>query len=82
MGQVYLTSIGATKGILIMWDTRVAEFIKGVYWKLDNGFFFLFKNILVGFSWAFFGVYRPNVDINRKDLWDELASLASWWNIP
>jgi hypothetical protein len=34
------------------------------------------------FVWAFGGVYGPNDDGDRRVLWDELASLMSWWKMP
>jgi hypothetical protein len=30
------------------------------------------------FSWAFIGVYGPNIDAFRSSLWDELSGLSSW----
>jgi hypothetical protein len=34
------------------------------------------------FEWAFAGVYGPNEGSDRKMLWDELAGLISWWEMP
>jgi hypothetical protein len=34
------------------------------------------------FTWAFAGAYGPNSDRDRRFLWDELAGLLSWWNLP
>ncbi|KAG2684095.1 hypothetical protein I3760_10G062500 [Carya illinoinensis] len=42
----------------------------------------LFKNFEDGFVWAFAGVYGPNLDCKRRMLWDELAGIASWWEVP
>jgi hypothetical protein len=28
------------------------------------------------------GIYGLNDDVDRKELWDELAGLMSWWEIP
>jgi exonuclease III len=75
-----LDSSGASGGILIMWDNRVAE-------KVDVclGIFTLavsFRNVVDRFVWAFVGVYGPNSDMNRSLLWDELAGILSWWSLP
>jgi hypothetical protein len=43
---------------------------------------YTFKNVDDGFVWAFAGVYGPNGDSDRRLLWDELAGLLSWWNMP
>ena len=42
----------------------------------------MFKNVVDGFEWAFAGVYGPNGNSDRRWLWDKLASLMSWWNLP
>jgi hypothetical protein len=34
------------------------------------------------FSLAFAGVYDPNIEALRSSLWDELAGLSSWWELP
>jgi exonuclease III len=75
-----LDSCGASGGILIMWDKRLVE-------KVDVclGEFTLvvsFRNIVDGFEWAFAGVYGPNSLIDRRRLWDELAGILNWWNMP
>jgi hypothetical protein len=28
------------------------------------------------------GIYGPNVDNDRKMLWDALVGLISWWDLP
>jgi hypothetical protein len=32
--------------------------------------------------WAFGGVYSPNDDMDRRELWHELVGLMSWWEMP
>lgn len=76
----YLASRGASGGILIMWDRRIVE-------KIDVyvGEFVVacsFRGVADNFSWAFAGVYGPNLDSLRSSLWDELAGLSSWWEQP
>ncbi|KAF5442227.1 hypothetical protein F2P56_034912 [Juglans regia] len=41
-----------------------------------------FENVEDGFQWAFAGVYGPNIDVERRSLWEELAGLLSWWELP
>lgn len=36
-----------------------------------------FRNVANKFAWAFVGVYGPNVDHDRRLLWDELDGLLS-----
>jgi len=66
--------------MLIMWDKRIVE-------KIDVfvGEFVLacsLRSVENDFSWAFAGVYGPNLDALRSSLWDELAGLSSWWVLP
>ena len=77
---MFLGSIGASGGILLMWDHRVVE-------KIDEamGDFSVscrFRGVIDQFEWAFSGVYGPQTDRERSLMWDELAGLASWWGIP
>jgi len=41
-----------------------------------------FRSVADNFAWAFAGVYGPNLDSLRSSLWDELAGLSSWWELP
>ena len=63
-----------------MWDKRVVE-------KMDEaaGYYSLsckFMNVLDQVEWSFSGVYGPNLDRERGLLWEELAGLPSWWDVP
>lgn len=40
-----------------------------------------FRNVIDNFVWAFVGVYESNDDDKSKNLWDELVSLKSWWEL-
>ena len=40
-----------------------------------------FKNVVDKFEWAFYGVYRPNSDRDRRFLWEELFGLCNWWDV-
>jgi hypothetical protein len=75
-----VAAAGAAGGILLMWDKRVVT-------KLDTEVgecvaACSFKNVLDDFEWAFAGVYGPNGVFDRRRLWDELAGLMSWWDLP
>jgi exonuclease III len=64
---------GVSGGFLILWDRRVVEKINecvGVFSVAVT-----FRNVKDHFIWAFAGVYDPNVDRDRRLLWDELAGL-------
>ena len=60
---LYLGFIGASGGVLVVWDRRMVE-------KIDKavGRFFVsckFKNVVDHFVWGFTGVYGPNSNRDR-----------------
>jgi hypothetical protein len=76
----YVAAFGAAGGILLMWDKRVVSRVDAVVGEFVAAC--SFKNVVDGFAWAFAGVYGPNGDIDRRCLWDELAGLMSYWDLP
>jgi exonuclease III len=77
---VFLGSNGASGGILLMWDRRVVEKIEdavGQYLVSCK-----FKTIMDQREWMYTGVYGPNLDSEKQGLWDELARVKSWWDVP
>jgi hypothetical protein len=73
-------SIGASGGILLMWDRRVVTKIEvclGNYLAACS-----FRNVGDGLLWAFAGVYGPTCNSLRRFLWEELAGLLSIWDLP
>lgn len=77
---MFLASNGASGDILSMWDSMVVEGLDEYIGRYTVACHF--KNVMDGFKWGFAGVYGPNEDGTRKELWDELAGLGSWWNLP
>ena len=41
-----------------------------------------FKNVSDQFEWAFTSIYGPNLNREHQFMWEELAGLTSWWNLP
>uniref|UniRef100_A0A2N9FRM3 Reverse transcriptase domain-containing protein n=1 Tax=Fagus sylvatica TaxID=28930 RepID=A0A2N9FRM3_FAGSY len=77
---MFLGSIRASDGILLMWNSRVVE-------KLEDavGYFSVsckFRNVEDHNVRMFSGVYGPNVDNDRGLMWDELVGIRSWWDVP
>ena len=77
---LYLGSMGASGGVLVMWDRTMVE-------KIDEavGRFFVsckFKNVVDNFVWTFTGVYGPNSNHDKRLLREELVGIQSWWNVP
>ncbi|KAF5461248.1 hypothetical protein F2P56_021060 [Juglans regia] len=80
VGWSFLPSNGASGGVLVMFDTRVVERVEECVGDFTVACSFV--NIDDGFKWAFVGVYGPNLDSKRRLLWEELAGVLSWWEIP
>ncbi len=79
-GWCFLPSSRVSGRILLLWDKRVVETIE-VYVE-EYVVACSFKNIANDFTWAFVGVYGPNINSRRRSLWEELAGLFSWWDMP
>ena len=71
----WLDSIGASGGILIMWDNRVVEKVEECVG--DYTLAVSFRDVVDHSVWAFAGIYGPNSNSDRKLLWDELAGVLS-----
>ncbi|KAG2666855.1 hypothetical protein I3760_15G085500 [Carya illinoinensis] len=76
----YLTVGGASGGVLVMWDRRVVERMEDFIGKYTVAC--SFRSVEDNFTWAFAGIYRPNLDSNRSMLWEELAGVYGWWELP
>ena len=63
-----------------MWDSGVVENLEEAVGHYSVSC--RFKNVGDNFEWAFTSVYGPNVDRERRLLWEELSGLHSWWNVP
>ena len=63
-----------------MWDKRVVEKIEDFVGEYSVAC--SFKSVEDNFLWAFASLYGPNVDNDRRLLWEELAGLHNWWNLP
>jgi hypothetical protein len=77
---ISLDSIGASGGIILMWDRRVVE-------RVDEaiGCFSIscrFREVASSLEWVFSGVYGPNRAVERRLMWDELAGIATVWAVP
>ena len=63
-----------------MWDKRVVEKVKDSVGQFSVSC--KFKNVADQKVWMFTGVYGPNNDGDRRLMWDELAGIHSWWDVP
>uniref|UniRef100_A0A2N9H2I2 Endonuclease/exonuclease/phosphatase domain-containing protein n=1 Tax=Fagus sylvatica TaxID=28930 RepID=A0A2N9H2I2_FAGSY len=77
---LYLGSMGASGGILLMWDTRVVEKIDDAVGNYSVSC--KFRSVLNQLEWVFSGVYGPQMDRERLLMWYELAGISSWWDVP
>ncbi|KAI8555491.1 hypothetical protein RHMOL_Rhmol05G0176900 [Rhododendron molle] len=77
---IHLDVIGAARGVLVLWDSRVVK-------RLDDevGMFSvscLFKNVADGFRWVFIRLYSPVINRLGEDMWEELSAVAFRWDAP
>jgi hypothetical protein len=77
---IYLGSMGASEGILLMWDRRVVEKIKECVGRFVVAC--VFRSVTEICEWAFVEVYGPNDNGVRSILWDELGGLMNVWDKP
>ena len=77
---MFLGSVGVSGGILLMWDKRVVEKAEDAVGQFSVSY--KFKNVADQKVWMFTGVYGPNNDGDRRLMWDELAGIHSWWDVP
>jgi exonuclease III len=77
---MYKGANGASGGILLLWDRRVVEKIDECMGSYTVAC--MFQNVEDQFVWALGGVYGPNLDVERRILWEELAGVMSLWEIP
>ena len=75
-----LDSVGASGGIILMWDKRVVDRVDVAIGNFSVSC--RFREVATGFEWAFSGVYGPNRAADRSLMWEELAGIASWWEVP
>jgi exonuclease III len=80
MDWMFLGSVGASGGILLMWDKRIVEKVEDAVGQFSVSC--KFKNVANQKEWMFTGVYGPNNDGDRRLMWDELAGIHSWWDVP
>ena len=76
----YLGSEGASGGILLMWDRRIVEKMEEVVGKFSLSC--KFQCVEDQSEWVFSGVYGPQTGRERRELWDELSGVFSWWGSP
>jgi hypothetical protein len=58
-----VASVGASGGILLMWDKRV---VSRMEMERVTVVACMFKNVMDGFEWAFAMVYGPNGNSDRR----------------
>jgi hypothetical protein len=71
----FVPLIGASGGILLMLYRRVVSKVDVCVGNFVAAS--LFWNVEDSLEWAFVGVYGPNRDMHRRQLWEELAGVMS-----
>ncbi|XP_030963792.1 uncharacterized protein LOC115984952 [Quercus lobata] len=77
---VALDAVQTARGVVMMWDRRVLERTEVLVGSFSVSI--RWQGVGDGFSWACSGVYGP-IDNNARGLmWDELAGVQHYWNVP
>ncbi|KAL5716197.1 hypothetical protein ACHQM5_017921 [Ranunculus cassubicifolius] len=79
-GWAEVPSIGASGGMVIIWDSlrlQALEILKG-----DYSLSVRFKDLDLGEEWAFTNVYGPVNPSEKIDFWSELSNVGGYWDIP
>jgi hypothetical protein len=79
-GWEVLDAVNTAGGVLLLWDKRVVD-------RVDSkvGMFSVscrWKSLGDGFEWVGTGVYGPNRDDSRSELWAELSEVWHQWSQP
>jgi exonuclease III len=80
VGWEVLNAVNTAGGVLLLWDKRVVN-------QVDSkvGIFSVscrWKSLIDGFEWVGTGVYGPNRDESRSELWEELSEVRHQWSQP
>ena len=77
---ICLDAIGASGGIILLWDNRVVDKVESAVGSHTVSC--KFKEVSSGFEWAFSGIYGPHRSMERRLMWEELSGIHAWWSIP
>ena len=67
-GWEVLNAVNTAGGVLLLWDKRVVD-------RVDSKVSCRWKSLVDGFEWVGTGVYDPNRDDSRSELWAELSEI-------
>ena len=72
--------VDQTAGVLILWDRRVFEKLEVLVGSFSMSV--KWQGVGDGFIWVSIGVYGPNDNSVRGQMWDELVGIQQYWDIP
>lgn len=75
-----VAAVGIVGGILCAWNPLSVEKAEEVAGQFSLSV--VFKDIQLGHSWMFTGVYGPASSSNREEFWEELKGLKRTWPSP
>ena len=72
--------MGASGGILILWDSRLLQQMEKDVGK--SSLSCKFRNCEDNSTWVFTGVYGPTTKEGRDQLWEDLGAIIGLWGEP
>jgi hypothetical protein len=79
-GWEVLNADNTAGGVLLLWDKRVVDRVNSIVGRFSVSCHW--KSLVDGFEWVGTGVYGPNRDDSRSELWAELSEIRHQWSQP
>ena len=74
---VAVDAVGASRGILIFWDSKMLQLGDS---KVSQSLISRkFRNLVDNFMWVFSGVYGPSIGEEKEKLWEDLGAIRGLW---
>jgi len=80
VGFVYLKAVGASGGIIVMWDKSTFNLVSS--FQGEFSITCILQTVEGGFTWAFTRVYGPQARSDKLRFWEELQRTKDSWPGP
>ena len=80
VGFMFLKAIGASGGIIVMWDKSTFNLVSSSHGEFSITC--IFQMVGGDFTWAFTGVYGPQARVDKIRFWKELQRIRDGWPGP
>ena len=74
---VFLKAVGASGGIIVMWDKNTFNLVSS--FQGEFSITCILQTVEGGLSWAFTGIYGPQVRLDKLRFWEKLQRTKDSW---